>query len=116
MDNNFVPEDYLSLEPEYLNFTENPATVQFNHRIMGYVLFLFGLYIWIKGRFKINQYNKLKKDYNTLLLFLIIQVLVGIFAVVKSVPISLGVIHQLCAVLLLLSAINLRFNLFLSEK
>ena len=116
MDNNFVPEDYLSLEPVYLNFIENPATVQFNHRIMGYVLFLFGLYIWIKGRFKINQYNKLKKDYNTLLLFLIIQVLVGIFAVVKSVPISLGVIHQLCAVLLLLSAINLRFNLFLSQK
>ena len=89
MDNNFVPEDYLSLEPVYLNFIENPATVQFNHRIMGYFfVFLFGLYIWIKGRFKINQYNKLKKDYNTLLLFLIIQVLVGIFAVVKSVPIS----------------------------
>jgi len=79
-------------------------------------LFLFGLYIWIKGRFKINQFNKLKKDYNTLLLFLIIQVVVGIFAVVKSVPISLGVIHQLCAVLLLLSAVNLRFNLFLSQK
>ena len=71
MDNNFVPEDYLSLEPEYLNFTENPATVQFNHRIMGYFLFFFGLYIWIKGRFKVNQYNSLKKDYNTLLLFLL---------------------------------------------
>ena len=66
--------------------------------------------------FHTEIYNKLKKDYNTLLLFLIIQVLVGIFAVVKSVPISLGVIHQLCAVLLLLSAINLRFNLFLSQK
>ena len=116
VDNDFVPEDYLSLEPKYLNFVENPATVQFNHRIMGYFLFLFGLYIWIKGRFKVNQFNSLKKNYNTLLLFLIIQVLVGIFAVVKSVPISLGVIHQLCAVLLLLSAINLRFNLFLSEK
>ena len=113
MDGKFVPEDYFSLEPNYINFVENPATVQFNHRIMGYFLFLFGLYIWIKGRFKKNQIQTLKKDYNILLLLLIIQVFIGIFTVIYSVPISLGVLHQLFAVLLLLAAINLRFNLFL---
>ena len=116
MNDNFVPEDYLNLEPEYLNFIDNPATVQFNHRMMGYFLFIFGLYIWAKGSFKINQNKSLKKDYNLLFLFLFVQVLVGILAVVQSVPISLGVIHQLCAVLLLLASINLRFNLFLSEQ
>ena len=42
MDNNFLPKDIFYLDPKYLNFFENPATVQFNHRMMGYFLFVFG--------------------------------------------------------------------------
>ena len=45
MDNNFLPEDIFYLDPKYLNFFENPATVQFNHRIMGYVLFYLVYYL-----------------------------------------------------------------------
>jgi len=29
-----VPEEYLSISPIWKNFTENSATVQFNHRWM----------------------------------------------------------------------------------
>ena len=55
MNNNFVPEDYLNLEPYYQNFLENPATVQFNHRIMGYFIFVFSVFVWIRHRLKFNQ-------------------------------------------------------------
>ncbi|MFL2802613.1 MAG: COX15/CtaA family protein [Paracoccaceae bacterium] len=113
MNNNFVPEDYLSLEPYYQNFLENPATVQFNHRIMGYFIFVFSVFIWIKHRLNPDQNQTIKKDYNILILLVFTQVFVGIFAVIYAVPISLGVIHQLSAVFLLLAGINLWFNLFL---
>ena len=113
MDNNFLPEDIFYLDPKYLNFFENPATVQFNHRIMGYFLFVFGTLIWILDRFKKTPNTKIRQNYNLLLLLIIFQVVIGILAVVNAVPIYLGVLHQLFAVLLLLGTLNLRFNLFL---
>ena len=113
MNNNFVPEDYLNIEPYYQNFLENPATVQFNHRIMGYFIFVFSLFLWIRHRLMSDRNQTIRKDYNLLILLVFTQVFVGIFAVIYAVPISLGVIHQLSAVFLLLTAINLWFNLFL---
>ena len=113
MDDKFLPEDIFYLDPKYLNFFENPATVQFNHRIMGYFLFVFGTLIWILDRFKKTPNTKIRQNYNLLLLLIILQVVIGILAVVNAVPIYLGVLHQLFAVLLLLGTLNLRFNLFL---
>ena len=113
MDNNFLPEDIFYLDPKYLNFFENPATVQFNHRMMGYFLFVFGILIWILDRFKKTPNKKIRQNYNLLILLIIFQVVIGILAVVNAVPIYLGVLHQLFAVLLLLGTLNLRFNLFL---
>lgn len=116
MNGSFIPDDIFYLEPKLLNFLENPATVQFNHRMMGYFLFLFSVFIWLKARVKKNSFKNLKKDYNLLLILVFIQVLAGVLAVVHAVPLILGVIHQLCAVILLLAALNLIFNLFLHKN
>ena len=113
MDDSFLPEDIFYLNPKYLNFFENPATVQFNHRMMGYFLFMFGILIWILDRLKKTPNTKIRQNYNLLLLLIIFQVIIGILAVVNAVPIYLGILHQLFAVLLLLVTLNLRFNLYL---
>lgn len=34
MGDHWVPDDILSMKPVQHNFTENPTTVQFNHRIL----------------------------------------------------------------------------------
>ena len=111
MDSQFIPSDIFYLQPFSLNFIENPATVQFNHRMMGYLIFLFGLFIWLKNLFANNLNLTVKKNYNLLFFLIIIQVIAGIFTLVYAVPIILGLIHQLGAVILLLTAVNLRYNL-----
>lgn len=30
-----IPDDIMALSPSLINFTENPTTVQFDHRILG---------------------------------------------------------------------------------
>lgn len=35
MANRWIPDDILAFSPTIRNFTENPTTVQFDHRILG---------------------------------------------------------------------------------
>lgn len=35
MADKWIPDDILALKPKFCNFTENPTTVQFDHRILG---------------------------------------------------------------------------------
>ena len=112
MNGKIVPEDIFYLVPGYTNFLENPALVQFNHRLMGYLLFILGSIIWMRGIRKVNLYGDQKINYHLLFGLLSLQVIIGIFALLNSVPLYLGLAHQLVAILLLLSILNLKFNLY----
>lgn len=52
MADRWIPSDIMALEPKLSNVTENPTTVQFNHRILGTTtLFMItGLYLMAKRR------------------------------------------------------------------
>lgn len=43
MANKFIPDDILAFSPIFKNFTENPTTVQFDHRILVIIIMFFGL-------------------------------------------------------------------------
>lgn len=47
MANQWIPSDILALSPSLRNFTENPTTVQFDHRILGIttLCMISGLYL-----------------------------------------------------------------------
>ena len=34
MGDNWIPDDILAFVPKWINFTENPTTVQFDHRVL----------------------------------------------------------------------------------
>ena len=42
----FLPPDLFALEPVWRNFFEDDGLVQFMHRMSGYILFLFGIFVW----------------------------------------------------------------------
>ena len=46
----FLPPDLFALEPVWRNFFEDDGLVQFIHRMSGYILFLFGIYVWFRSR------------------------------------------------------------------
>ena len=116
MNGRVIPEDLFYLNPWHLNFLENPALVQFNHRLMGYCILIFGFVLWVRG-ITAGSSNKAQiMKYHRLFFVLALQVILGILAVLMSVPLILGLAHQLVAMLLLLCILNLRFSLSAERK
>ena len=76
--------------------------VQFLHRGLAYIITGYALYILYKRTFSSSE--KSIKSYYAFIVLLLLQVLVGIITLVKSIgiiPVYWGVLHQGVAVLLL---------------
>jgi len=104
MDGQWVPDGLLDVSPVYLNFFENIATVQFEHRVLAIATFLSVVIFWLKARVEVLTIRA-RKAVNVLLGVAIIQVTLGIFTLLLVVPVSLGALHQLGAVTLFSTAI-----------
>src|SRR6201999_1044033 len=51
MDGFFVPDTIWFYHPWFINFTENAALVQFDHRMVAYLVGLSAFALWAWGRF-----------------------------------------------------------------
>ena len=92
-----------------------PAIIQFLHRAVAYLLIIIGLRYFLKLK-KLNLSGLMNNTNYLLISMLIIQILLGIFTVINClgyVPLLLGVLHQIGALLLL--SITL-FLLYIQQK
>lgn len=103
----FFPPDLFAMEPFWRNFFEDPGLVQFMHRIAGYLLFGFGVFLWLVTRQIGNK--SVSFAFNIVLGFMILQVTLGVITIVYSAPWYFAIVHQFGAVLLWLAAIRARF-------
>ena len=92
------------LEPWWRNFFENMATVQFDHRMIAWILMFTIPYFWFKAR-KQQLSDSAKLACNLLLVMLVIQVGLGISTLLLAVPIKLAAAHQGGAMLLFTAAL-----------
>ena len=106
----WIPGGLLPLSPWYLNLIEHNFTVQFIHRMLGWILCLLipGFWRFCKG-FVLNEHQKKALDW--LLWTILIQFGLGIFTLILVVPVWLGVMHQAGALLLFMTAVYNRFLL-----
>jgi cytochrome c oxidase assembly protein subunit 15 len=81
--------------------------VQFMHRMAGYVLFAFGLYVWSRARKSANVRTKFA--FSAMMAMMFIQVVIGIVTVIYSAPVNIAIVHQLGAVVLWVLVIRARF-------
>ncbi len=79
---------------------ENPILVQFIHRWLAIIVLFFFVRFYLKAR-KLNLNTSQTKCNNTLIGLIVLQITLGIFTLINAVPVSLGVLHQLGAVLVL---------------
>ena len=107
MDGQFIPTGMFALEPFYRNFFENLATVQFNHRLLAYLLMLMIPGLWFYAR-RFSLAPQTRFASHVLLTVFILQLGLGIATLLNYVPIALGAAHQGGAVLLL--TLTLYFN------
>jgi cytochrome c oxidase assembly protein subunit 15 len=82
-------------------FYTHPSAIQFVHRYLAYVVaaVVVGLWVWTK---KSNSDMEIQKRYSILLIVVMIQFTLGILTLIMHVPVVLGVLHQLGALVLLM--------------
>ena len=99
MDGKILPLDYGLLAPVWLNVFENPAAVQFNHRVSALLTLLFIIAFLVRViRSSLNAKSRLPA--HALATVAIVQVVLGIGTLLTVVPVDLAVLHQAGAVLL----------------
>ncbi|SHL29972.1 cytochrome c oxidase assembly protein subunit 15 [Roseovarius marisflavi] len=102
-----LPPDMWGIEPAWRNLFENPGTVQFIHRMSGYLLFAFGIVVWLKGRRSANEATA--RAFTMAFGALVAQVVLGIVTVLYIAPWHLAIAHQFLAVIVWVLILRARF-------
>ncbi|WP_227286586.1 heme A synthase [Boseongicola sp. H5] len=103
----FTPPDMWALDPVWRNLFENDGTVQFFHRIVGYLLVLFGIGAWFAARR--SALVSTRRSFDWLAVILFGQMVLGIVTVMHSAPWHLAILHQFGAVVLVVLVLRARF-------
>jgi cytochrome c oxidase assembly protein subunit 15 len=107
MSGRFLPPDMMELKPWWRNLFENPGTVQFIHRMSGYLLLAFGIVVWLRGRR--SAHGTTRGAFNAVFAVLLLQMLLGIMTVLYIAPWQLAITHQFVAVVLWVLVLRARF-------
>jgi cytochrome c oxidase assembly protein subunit 15 len=106
MDGQFVPpsDALLAATPWYENFVDNPALVQFDHRMVGYAVVVFALWQMVQLR-RAAPGTLAARRATGLAGMALTQMGLGIATLVLVVPLALALAHQLLAMALLAMAV-----------
>ena len=107
MGGQWFPATALNLEPMWRNFFENPGLVQFIHRVTGYLLFLFTIVVWLRGRASVHP--KTRFAFNAVLAAMSLQIALGIVTVLYGAPAYIAIFHQALAVIVWVLILRARF-------
>jgi len=104
MDGHWIPEAIFMQDPLWLNFFENIATVQFQHRLLATLVFLGVILLWIAAR-RVTLPATVTTGMQLMLAAAILQVILGIATLLLHVPVALAATHQAGALLLVTIAL-----------
>jgi cytochrome c oxidase assembly protein subunit 15 len=107
MDYNYFPSDTSINKIENLFNFNNHSLVQFYHRNLAYLITVYILCLSIIIYKK--KVTKLYKPLKIILLFLLLQVVLGIFTLISGLNIYYASAHQISSVILVFSALNLYY-------
>nr|XP_002130051.1 cytochrome c oxidase assembly protein COX15 homolog [Ciona intestinalis]XP_018671544.1 cytochrome c oxidase assembly protein COX15 homolog [Ciona intestinalis] len=94
MADRWLPSDLLGFKPKWLNFFENPTTVQFDHRLLGHATLALVTYTWYKVRKTPGLHPRILLASNLMLGMGWLQVILGISTLLTFVPTHLAATHQ----------------------
>ncbi|MCB1367582.1 MAG: COX15/CtaA family protein [Rhodobacteraceae bacterium] len=107
MNGEFLPSESFDYEPFWSNFFENPALVQFNHRMLGYLVLLFTAYAWWRSRS--SALRKTRRVFNWVAGLVVFQMLLGILTVLYAAPWQVAILHQIGAIIVVIAVLRARF-------
>ncbi|WP_287885495.1 MULTISPECIES: heme A synthase [Paracoccus] len=98
MGGEWIPAEIWDATLGWRNFFENPALVQFIHRMTGYLLAVFAVVVFLRARR--SPHPVTRGAYVAMLVALAVQVALGIMNVLHASPLPLALAHQIGAVAL----------------
>ena len=108
MNESFYPNDINFKDyKEFLNLNDR-SVVQFIHRNVAYIIFFLLIFIG----FSIKKFNRknLYKPYFYLLIFIFIQIILGILALTTDLHIAIASLHQISSIFLILLSLNFYYK------
>ncbi|QBX33987.1 heme A synthase [Paracoccus liaowanqingii] len=90
------------------NFFENPALVQFIHRMTGYLLAAFAVVVWLRARR--SPHPVTRQAFTVMIAAMAVQIALGIANVIHASPLHLALTHQLGAVILFACLLRARHH------
>ena len=104
MDGRLAPAGMYTTVPLWRDFFENIATVQFNHRMAAYAVFLVALALaW--GARRVMPHSSAARHALVLAGLVFLQAAIGIATLIAGVPLALALLHQLGVVAVLAAAV-----------
>ncbi len=103
MGTTYFPNDNEVINLFKFSVFSDPSLVQFIHRNLAYVIGIF--YIWILYKIYKNKFYDLYKSVNILGLFIILQIILGVFTIIYGAQIYLASMHQLSSIFLVSTCI-----------
>lgn len=97
MGGEWLPPDPFSISPVWRNFFEDPGLVQFDHRMVGYVLFIVAIAVAFRGRRSPHMSTRIA--FSWLGAWIFVQVGLGIITLMNAAPLYLGLLHQAGAII-----------------
>ncbi|WP_194095454.1 heme A synthase [Marivivens aquimaris] len=107
MGDGFFPPDPFQLSPVWRNFFEDAGLVQFMHRMAGYLLFIFGIVVYLRARRSSNKY--IRRAFTAMILMMLAQVVLGIVTALQSAHLHIAITHQIGAIVLWVLILRARY-------
>lgn len=103
----FVPDGQGGALPVWHAFFENPGLVQFMHRMAGYLLFAFGIVVFLRGRK--SAHGATRTAFLAVICMMFLQVVLGIMAALTAAHLHVAITHQVGAILLWVLILRARY-------
>lgn len=110
MDGDLIPRGYGMMTPWFANLFENIAAVQFNHRLLAVLTVTLAVALWLWSLSR-DLAPGAQMGFAALAILALIQLALGITALLLVVPVTLGALHQAGAILVLTAALWTLYHL-----
>ena len=108
MGGEWIPAAIWDATLGWRNLFENPATVQFIHRMAGYLLAIFAVAVWMRARR--SPHPVTRGAFTLMLVMVAVQIGLGILNVMHGSPLMLALIHQVGAMALFVLILRARHH------
>ena len=103
MGSSYFPDDNEFINIFKLTVFNNPSLVQFFHRNLAYIIFIY--YLFLVYKIYKNNFSRYYSPIKIIGLVLFVQILLGIFTLLYDAQIYLASMHQISSIFLVISSV-----------